>query len=94
MALAVVIVCLLTYVGGYFQFAERSEGRARSAGAYFHYRRFNHDWQGYLFFPAAWAESLMIRSFPKLFLKEPSWAEIPQALVLQLPKGNITFGYH
>lgn len=75
------------------QLAERSEGRARGAGAFFHYRGFNHGWQARLFLPAAWVESLMIRTFPKVFLKEPSWSELPQALVVQFPEGNITFGY-
>ena len=89
---AVAVISVALYVGFYVGIVTRSSGRARGAGGYFHYRQVSSDWQAYLFIPAAFAESGLIRIYPRPFLAHPSWAEVPQRLILQSPSHN--FGFH
>jgi hypothetical protein len=88
----IAIVLFVTYIAGYIFLPERYSGRARNADAFFHYRIFNHRWEAYLYIPAGWAESLIIRSYPEPFLPNPSWAKESQILFIQFPEGNIRFG--
>jgi hypothetical protein len=90
--IAVILLLLTAYIVGYIYLPERDCGRARNAGAFFHYRLFNHAWEAYLYVPAGFVESLIIRSYPEPFLPNPSWADEPQVLFIQFPDGNIKFG--
>jgi hypothetical protein len=69
----------------------RDAGRARRAGAYFHYRIVQSDWLAYVFMPAAFIESRLIWINPKPFLLNPTWADVPQMLILQSPSHKFRF---
>ena len=86
------IISLALYGGFYVGIVTRGSSRAPGAGGYFHYREVPHDWQAYLFIPAAFAESWAIRIYPQPFLTQRSWAEVPQRLILRSPGHN--FGFH
>ena len=90
-ACAVAVISLALYVGIYIGVVTRSSGQARGAGGYFHYREVSSDLQAYLFIPAAFMESWLIRIYPQPFLAHPSWAEMPQRLILQSPNHNFGF---
>ena len=92
LTIASVVTSLAVYGVLYVRLAARSSGRARSAGGFFHYRQVAADWQAYLFIPAVFVESWCIRINPKAFLPHPSWAELPQRLILQSPTRK--FGVH
>jgi len=89
----VIPACLIAilYSASYLLIAEKNSGRARGAGMYFHYRFFQQDWLGVIFYPAAWIESKIIQFHPEPFLPNPSWATEPQALILQTPDRNVFF---
>ena len=70
---------------------QRDQGRAKGAGAYFHYRIASSNLQAYIFMPAAFIESRLIWINPKPFLTNPSWADEPQMLILQSPDHNFRF---
>ncbi len=90
---ALVIGLLAAYFTAYLLLAERDQGRARGAGAYFHYRNFSYDFEIVLFTPAAFFESLLLRACPKPFINtNPSWASSPQVLILRSPNKSMAFG--
>ena len=86
-----VIIVLALYGVLYVHTLGRSSSRARGAGGFFHYREAAADWQAYAFIPAAYIESWLIRIDTKRFLPHPSWAELPQLLILQSPTHNFEF---
>jgi hypothetical protein len=91
LAITTVVLVLALYAVLYVRTLDRSSGRARGAGGFFHYREAAADWQAYVFIPAAFVESWLIRLDPKPFLPNPSWAELPQLLILQSPNHNFDF---
>jgi hypothetical protein len=92
--LAIVTVAILIAIYGalYVAAVERDSGRARGAGGFFHYRTTTSDWEACVFIPAAFVESWLIRILPKSFLPHPSWADVPQLLILRSP--DHVFRFH
>ena len=46
---------------------------------------------GEAFYPAAYIESLLIRTYPRPFLPHPSWSEYSQVLLLEAGDFRATF---
>lgn len=91
--LLIPVLSLVSYPVAYVVTGHREQGRARGAGEYFHYRDFPAPWEVYVFAPAAFAESRLIRMFPKAFLTNGSWADTPQRLVIRVPGESTMFWY-
>ena len=75
----------------YAKLPGRSSGYARGAGAYYHYRECKSDFEAHAFRLAAYAEAWLIRSNTEHFVKDPSWADLPQVLILKSPQKVFRF---
>jgi hypothetical protein len=89
--LAGAMLLLASYAICYRYLPFRDASRFRHAEVFVHVREFRHEWQGRLFYPAAYIESLLIRTYPRPFLPHPSWSEYPQVLLLEAGDFRATF---
>ena len=85
------ILLVASYVVAYRFLPFRDATRFRNAEVFVHVRDFQHEWQGRLFYPAAYAEWLLIRAYPRPWLPHPSWSEYPQVLLLEAGDRRWTF---
>jgi hypothetical protein len=84
-------IFLAIYVAAYRVLPWRDAGLFRNAGVFVHTRDFGRDWQGRVFYPAAYCESLLIRAYPQPWLPHPSWSEHRQVLLLKGYDWRATF---
>ena len=89
--IATVALLSLLYIAAYIYLPDRDSSRWRNAEVFVHTRIFKHDWQVTLFYPAAYIESLLIRAYPTQFCHPSSWADYPQALLIQADMNNSLF---
>jgi hypothetical protein len=90
-ALGTAILVLATYIVAYRFLPYRDCSRFRHAEVFVHVRDFKYEWEGRLFYPAAFVEWLLISAYPRPFLPHPSWASYPQVLLLEARDYRATF---
>jgi hypothetical protein len=58
-----------------------------------HARQFAHRWELFLYYPAGWAESLLIRAWPSLYNREVQCPQIVVLVVFDQPPGYVSGTY-
>ena len=85
------IILLVGYSIAYRFLPWRDAARFRNAELFVHTREFRYEWEGRLFYPAAYMEWRMIRAHPQPWLPHPSWSTYPQVLLLEAGDRRWTF---
>ena len=90
----VAVIVVASYALAYRFVPQRDASRFRNAEVFVHVRDFSQPWQARVFYPAAFVEWLLIRTYPKPFLPHPSWSSYPQVLLLEGGDYRATFPPH
>jgi hypothetical protein len=84
-------VIFIGYIVAYRFLPWRDASRFRNAELFVHTRGFRYEWEARLFYPAAYVERVLIRTYPRPWLPHPSSSIYRQVLLLEAENFRATF---